>query len=264
MAVHNIMIIQTNVDTIKQNNIYMAANHTENKNKNGTSETKNIPANSTSVDESEISVRGKMTTRLMSLRQARQNITYGMHFLETADVNMKSIQNILQKIRVLAVKASNGTYTDLDRQVFQVQVSQLVDEIDRIVSQTEFNSLPLLQGDYARGSLEASMWIQMGPNIHQRERVYLSTMSAQALSMRNYVGSKISISTAGRANDALGTLDRALEMVYKQRGDLQGYNLRFEEAIEKIDDEIEVLERSLAAEFKEPDIEKELKKNKRK
>ncbi|MES0490182.1 MAG: flagellin [Leptospirales bacterium] len=262
------MIIQTNIDRINQNKINLAANHTENKSRvNGnvvnTNSTNKIVTDATKpTDKSEISVRGKMTTRLMSLRQARQNVTYGMNLLETADLALKSMQRILQKIRVLAVKSSNGTYTETDRQGFQVQVSQLIDEIDRISSQSEFNSMKLLQGDLARGSRLASMWIQMGPNMHERERVFLSTMTAGALRMRSYNGGILTISTAGLANDAIGVIDDALERVYQTRGDVKGYTIRFEEAIEKTDDEIELLEKSLEAEFEEPDIEKELKKNK--
>jgi flagellin len=86
----------------------------------------------------------------------------------------------------------------------------------------------LLQGDFARGSRVSSMWFHVGPNQHQRERVYISTMTAQSLNLKRADGSLLTLSTAEFANEALGVLDDALHRINKQRADLGAYYNRLE------------------------------------
>ena len=104
--------------------------------------------------------------------------------------------------------------------MIQVEVSQLIDEVDRIASQAEFNTLKLFQGDFARDSRTASMWFHIGPNMHQRERVYLITMTAKALNMRQFDGNVLSLSTPTKANELIGIMDESLYKLNKQRADL--------------------------------------------
>jgi len=137
----------------------------------------------------------------------------------------------VQRIRVLAVQASNGIYSEEDRQQIQVEVSQLVDEIDRIASQAEFNKMKLLTGSFARLNPTASMWFHMGANMHQRERVFINTMTTTSLGLRNpTVLTFISLSTAGKANSVIGIADEALRLISKQRADLGAYYNRLEHA----------------------------------
>lgn len=179
-------------------------------------------------DASGLAVSEKMRTQIRGLRQAERNTEDGMSLVQTTEGFLTTASDILQRVRVLAIQSSNGIYTDNDRQLIQVEVSQLVDEIDRVASQAEFNKLTLLQGHFARGSTKASMWLHMGPNMHQRERVYIGTMTARALNMKNVDGSIVSISTAGKANDTIGVVDAALNRIAKQRADLGAYQNRLE------------------------------------
>ena len=181
-------------------------------------------------DASGLAVSEKMRTQIKGLRQAERNTEDGMSLIQTTEGYLQTASDILQRIRVLAVQSSNGIYTDEDRQLIQVEVSQLVDEIDRVASQAEFNTMNLLQGDFARGSMTASMWFHMGANMHQRERVFIGTMTARALSMKQEDGSITSISTAGKANMTIGVIDAALTRIAKQRADLGAYYNRLEYA----------------------------------
>lgn len=181
-------------------------------------------------DASGLAVSEKMRTQIRGLRQAERNTEDGMSLIQTTEGYLQTTSDILQRIRVLAVQSSNGIYTDADRQLIQVEVSQLVDEIDRVASQAEFNTMSLLQGDFARGSLTASMWFHMGANMHQRERVFIGTMTARALDMKQQDGSITSISTAGKANMTIGVIDAALTRISKQRADLGAYYNRLEYA----------------------------------
>ena len=116
----------------------------------------------------------------------------------------------------------------MDRQNIQVEVSQLIDEVDRIASQAEFNKMNLLRGDFARGSRSSSMWFHIGPNQHQRERVYIQTMTSQSLALKRYDGTLLTLSTAEFSNDAIGVVDAALNRINKQRADLGAYYNRLE------------------------------------
>jgi len=179
-------------------------------------------------DASGLAVSEKMRTQIGGLRQAERNTEDGMSMIQTTEGYLEEVSNILQRIRVLSIQSSNGIYSMRDRQLIQVEVSQLVDEVDRIASQAEFNKMALLRGDFARGSRVASMWFHIGPNQHQRERVYIQTMTTTALNLKQIDGTILTISTAEFANDAIGVLDAALERIAKQRADLGAYYNRLE------------------------------------
>ena len=181
-------------------------------------------------DASGLAVSEKMRAQINGLRQAERNTEDGMSLIQTTEGYLQEISDILQRIRVLAVQSSNGIYTPEDRQMIQVEVSQLVDEIDRIASQAEFNKMSLLQGLFARGSRITSMWFHIGPNQHHRERVYIQTMTALALNLKRLDGNILTLSTAEFANDAIGTIDKALDRINKQRADLGAYYNRLEHA----------------------------------
>ena len=181
-------------------------------------------------DASGLAVSEKMRTQVQGLRQAERNTEDGMSMIQTTEGYLDEVNQIIQRVRVLAVQSSNGIYTAQDRQMIQVEVSSLIDEVDRISSQAEFNTMKLLQGDFARGSRSSSMWFHIGPNMHQRERVFIGTMTAKSLKLRQLDGTIMSLSTAGQANSAIGVLDDALHRIQKQRADLGAYYNRLEHA----------------------------------
>lgn len=181
-------------------------------------------------DASGLAVSEKMRTQVAGLRQAERNTEDGMSLIQTSEGYLNELSELLQRIRVLGVQSSNCIYTAEDRQMMQVEVSQLIDEVDRIASQAEFNTMKLLQGDFARTSSTASMWFHMGANMHQRERVFIATMTATSLNLRTQAGGIESISTASKANSMIGLMDNALQMVNRQRANLGAYYNRLEYA----------------------------------
>jgi flagellin len=176
-------------------------------------------------DPSGLAVSEKLRTQIQGLRQAERNTEDGLSFIQTTEGFLAQTSDIIQRIRVLAVQSSNGIYSNEDRQLIQVEVSQLVDEVNRIASQAEFNRFALLQGEFAKNSRSGSMWFHMGPNANQRERAYIGTMTAQALKLTG-----ITISTPQEANSVIGVTDAALEKLIKQRADLGAYQNRLEHA----------------------------------
>jgi flagellin len=113
----------------------------------------------------------------------------------------------------------------------QVEVSQLVDEINRIASHAQFNGMNMLTGRFAENS-DRVMQFHVGANMDQNERVYIGTMTATALGLQGEQGGNemISISTPETANMAIGRLDTALTQISRQRADLGAYQNRFEMA----------------------------------
>ncbi|EKR72970.1 flagellin N-terminal helical domain-containing protein [Leptospira noguchii] len=184
--------------------------------------------NSAADDASGLAVSEKLRTQVNGLRQAERNTEDGMSFIQTAEGFLEQTSNIIQRIRVLAIQTSNGIYSNEDRQLVQVEVSALVDEVDRIASQAEFNKFKLFEGQFARGSRVASMWFHMGPNQNQRERFYIGTMTSKALKLVKADGRPIAISSPGEANDVIGVADAALTKIMKQRADMGAYYNRLE------------------------------------
>jgi flagellin len=138
------------------------------------------------------------------------------------------------------VQSANGIYTAEDRMQIQVEVSQLVDEIDRIASHAQFNGMNMLTGRFARpvgeNIVTASMWFHIGANMDQREQIYVGTMTSAGLGIRDAGDSTfINLETLDDANRAIGTLDSALKIVNKQRADLGAYQNRLEHAIRGVD-----------------------------
>jgi flagellin len=191
-------------------------------------------------DASGLAVSEKMRSQIRGLERASKNAQDGISFIQTTEGYLQESQDIIQRLRELAVQASNGVYTAEDRMQIQVEVSQLVDEIDRIASHATFNGLNLLTGRFARDTGEnqvtGSMWFHIGANMDQRVQVYIGTMTSKALGVKN-VGdnSIITVADPDSSNRAIGTLDQALKKVNKQRADLGAYQNRLEHAIKGID-----------------------------
>jgi flagellin len=183
-------------------------------------------------DASGLAVSEKLRSQIRGLNQAERNVGNGVSFIQTTEGYLQETQDILHRLRELSVQAANGVYTDEDRMQIQVEVSQLVDEINRIASHAQFNGMNMLTGAFANDDSPRIMQFQVGANMDQNERVYIGTMTAVALGLEGEQGvtETISISTPESANLAIGRLDSALRQVSKQRADLGAYQNRFEMA----------------------------------
>ncbi|MCR4822783.1 MAG: flagellin [Treponema sp.] len=200
-------------------------------------------------DASGLAVSEKMRSQIRGLNKASENALNGISFIQVAEGYLQETTDIMQRIRELAVQSSNGIYSDEDRMQIQVEVSQLVAEVDRIASQAQFNGMNMLTGRFAQSqgenSVTASMWFHIGANMDQRMQVFIGTMTAAALGVRDVAAEEVmSISTPELANRAIGTLDEALKKINKQRADLGGYQNRMEYAVKGLDVAAENLQAS--------------------
>jgi len=191
-------------------------------------------------DASGLAVSEKMRSQIRGLNRASRNAADGISFIQTTEGYLQETTDIIQRIRELAVQSSNGIYTDEDRMQIQVEVSSLIAEVDRIASCAQFNGMNMLTGRFARptgeNNVTASMWLHIGANMDQRTQVYIGTMSAAALGLRN-VGTEeiMTLGTPDEANRAIGTLDEAIKKINKQRADLGAYQNRLEKTIVGLD-----------------------------
>ncbi|MFA5517751.1 MAG: flagellin [Spirochaetota bacterium] len=182
-------------------------------------------------DASGLAVSEKMRTQIQGLRQAERNTEDGMSFVQTAEGYLNQTSDIIQRIRVLAIQSANGIYSASDRQLIQVEVSALVDEVDRVASQAEFNRFKVLMGEFSKINPRASMWFHMGPNQNQRERVYIGTMTAASFNFKDGTGRVVlSLESSEGSNAAIGVLDESLQRLSKQRADLGAYYNRLDYA----------------------------------
>jgi len=190
-------------------------------------------------DASGLAVSEKLRSQVRGLNQASRNIANGVSFIQATEGYLQETQDVLNRIRELAVQSANGVYSDQDRMMIQVEVSQLVDEVNRIASHAQFNGMNMLLGAFTRPTAEAnptaSMWLQVGANMDQRKRVYIGTMTALAMKLEDTQKAPITIAVPDEANKVIGIVDDALMRVSKQRADLGAYQNRFEMAIKGVD-----------------------------
>jgi len=190
-------------------------------------------------DASGLAVSEKLRAQIRGLNQASKNIGNAISFIQTTEGYLNETQDILHRVRELAVESANGIYTEEDRMQIQVEVSQLVDEVNRIASHAQFNGMNLIQGAFAKPAegqtVSASMWFQIGANIDQREQVFIGTMTAGALGLEKDQNAPITIASPDEANQVIGIVDAALKTVNKQRADLGAYQNRFEMAMKGVD-----------------------------
>lgn len=178
-------------------------------------------------DATNLAVSEKMRTQIRGLRQAERNAMTGMSFIQVAEGNLGQVNDILQRIRELSVQAANGIYSEGDRQQIQVEISQLIDEVDRISTTAQFNQRRLLTGDLARNSKTGSIFFHVGPNQNQRIRAFIATMNSMAFGLTEG-DTKRSLETVGEANQMIGTVDEGIDRINRQRADLGGYYNRMQ------------------------------------
>jgi flagellin len=185
-------------------------------------------------DASGLAVSEKMRAQIGGLDQAVRNIGNGVSFIQASEGYLQETSDILGRLRELSVQSANGIYTSEDRMQIQVEVSQLVDEVNRIASHAQFNGMNMLTGRFAVSSAAGDiMQLQVGANMDQSEQIFIGTMTATALGLQNGQGTdngSVSLTSVEGANMTIGIVDNALKMVNRQRADLGAYQNRFEMA----------------------------------
>ncbi len=98
-----------------------------------------------------LAISEKMRSQIRGLSQATANSNDAISLIQTAEGGLQETEDIMQRMRELAVQSANGTYTDEDREQIQHEVDALKEEVDRIASSTEYNEMKLLDGSLDGG-----------------------------------------------------------------------------------------------------------------
>ena len=163
-------------------------------------------------DAAGLSISEKMRKQIRGLTQASANAEDGISTVQTAEGALNEVQDMLQRMNELAVKASNGTNSENDRTYIQNEIDQLTTEIDRVAETTKFNETYLLKGDkdavkgysYSYGTdTKAGATFATGKN---------STVTG------SNTGAKITVSAATPADDKAAALQNDLLKALQKSG----------------------------------------------
>lgn len=101
-------------------------------------------------DSAGLAISEKMRAQIRGLEMAQKNALDGVSLIQTAEGALNEVHSIIQRLNELSVQAANDTNMDTDREALQKEINQIVDEVDRIANTTEFNSMKLLDGSFAK------------------------------------------------------------------------------------------------------------------
>lgn len=112
-------------------------------------------------DAAGMAISKKMHTQIEGLDQASRNGSDGVSIIQTAEGALNEVNSMLQRARELSVQAANGTNTASDRAAIQDEIDELYNEINRISTDTEFNTKPLLDGSLDNQSYSSSSDVKL-------------------------------------------------------------------------------------------------------
>ena len=131
-------------------------------------------------DAAGLSISEKMRKQIRGLTQASANAQDGISAVQTAEGALTEVHDMLQRMNELAVKASNGTMSNDDRNYVQSEIDQLVNEIDRVSTTTKFNETYLLKGENQTSTTYQHATVTVGKTTAALAGVAEATISALA------------------------------------------------------------------------------------
>ncbi len=224
-------------------------------------------------DAAGLSISEKMRRQIRGLNQAVKNAQDGISSVQTAEGALNEVQDMLQRMNELTVKAANGTLQTVDRNYIQNEVDALVSEIDRVSASTTFNEQNLLNGEFSHKCLQVG---SENPNSKADgdgykiadaskqvidvtiNKVDFKTLISATDAFKSAIDSKTSItkttgntttglntnsklqvSTQSSAQSAITTIKRALQNVSTQRSALGAVQNRLEHTIANLNNVVE-------------------------
>lgn len=190
-------------------------------------------------DAAGLSISEKMRGQIRGLEQASTNAEDGQSLIQTAEGALSEIHSVLQRMRELTVQASNDTNVSADRKAIAKEVRALTSEINRIATQTQFNTMGLLSGGFKNKKL------QVGANTNQTISITISSMTADKLGVSATVIAKVISSGTGKdITKLITTVNTAITKVSTQRSALGALQNRLDHTIANADNMAENLQSS--------------------
>ncbi|WP_342559406.1 flagellin Hag [Metasolibacillus sp. FSL K6-0083] len=211
-------------------------------------------------DAAGLAISEKMRGQIRGLDMATKNAQDSISLIQTAEGALNETHAILQRMRELAVQASNDTNVSADREALQLEIDSLAKEITRISTDTEFNTQKLLDGTFGKGGIGSGndfdvtkatatggKVFHIGANSGQSISLSISNMSASALGVNalstggtaeigsaGEIGGGIRITTQTGADNAISVIDSALKRVSETRASLGAVQNRLEHTINNL------------------------------
>jgi flagellin len=205
-------VINTNVKSLVAQNALTVNGRAMSKTMEQLSTGKRI--NSAADDSAGLAISNKMTSQIRGLNQAVRNANDAISMIQTAEGALGEVNNMLQRMRELAVQSSNDTNSTDDRGFLQKEVDELIAEIDRVNGNTQFNKMDLLNKGVGVGQALDVANFQVGANGTNTEisvtfnKVDAATLGVTALKVNTQALAKTSIATIDTAINKIDT-DRA-------------------------------------------------------
>ncbi|WP_102273792.1 flagellin Hag [Cytobacillus massiliigabonensis] len=174
-------------------------------------------------DAAGLAISEKMRGQIRGLDMAAKNSQDAISFIQTAEGALNETHSILQRMRELAVQGANDTNTAEDRAEIDKEINQLVNEIDRISSTTEFNTQKLLSGGIT------NTIFQVGANVSQTITLKIESMSSGALGV-----DALAVTDNKEANKSLSAINKAISRVSAERSNLGALQNRLEHTINNL------------------------------
>ena len=182
-----------------------------------------LRVNSAKDDAAGLAVAEGLSSLVRGNNVALRNANDGISVGQTADGALGQIANNLQRIREIAVQSANGSISDTQRTYLQKEVTQLTDEITRVISGTDFNGTKLLDGT------SSTINIQDGSGSASTDSI--SEGLANLSQLNSNISGTIDVTSTSNATTALGQIDSDLSAVIASRADFGAVQNRFDAVI---------------------------------
>ena len=188
--------------------------------------------NSASDDAAGFAIAERMTAQIRGLNMAAKNAGDGLSMLSAIENATNDVTDMLQRMRELAVQAVNDTNTAQDRSYLQQEVTGLINEIDRVANQTQYNGTNILDGTMG-GS------IQVGTEAGQTVGFSIDSIATSNLGVAALGGvsaglDTISLANGGDASSALATISASIEQVAGDRAEYGALQNRLEYTVSNL------------------------------
>ena len=173
--------------------------------------------NSASDDAAGFAIAERMTAQIRGLNMAAKNANDCLSMLATIENATNDITGMLHRMRELAVQAINDTNGAQDRGYLQLEVDALMEEINRVANQTQYNGQTVLDGSLAEAGGNPGGQIQVGTEAGQSVGFSINSVDTDALALSTGGASDIDVSDATNASDSLALITSAIEQVAGDR-----------------------------------------------
>ena len=269
------MVVQHNLTAMNSNRMLGVTTSTQAKSTEKLSS--GYKVNRAADDAAGLSISEKMRRQIRGLTQASLNAQDGISCVQTAEGALNEVQDMLQRMNELSVKAANGTLQSLDREYIQQEINSLTTEIDRVACTTTFNEQKLLDGSFTAKDLQVGSEgyqddFTKGLHSGQQIRVNIAELSFKGIAtstttFKNYIEDptanakpqanqmnktqngtsvkQLDVSTQKAAQSAITTIKAALQNISTMRSALGAIQNRLEHTVKNLDN---VVENTTAAE----------------